>query len=78
MTQLIAINADALDAVLVRLERLENMLQGVTIQPKPEWVSVRDYAKQLNRCQKTVTRMIERGEMEARGSGHSRMVRVPG
>ncbi len=76
MTQMIAIDANALDAVLVRLDRLERMLQGVTVQPKPEWVSVADYAKQINRCRKTVVRMIERGELETCGSGHNRQVRV--
>jgi hypothetical protein len=56
-----------LDAIAARLD---------DIAPPPQWVSVAEYMAMKGVSKSTVYRRIDAGELEARGSGKSREVKV--
>ena len=60
-----------------KIDALTRILTGATVQPAPEWVSIRDYmARHGIKSASTVYRKIEAGELQARGSGKTREVKV--
>ncbi|WP_414897683.1 helix-turn-helix domain-containing protein [Rhodovulum sp. YEN HP10] len=69
--QLIAVDAAALAEVLARLDRIE-----AKIAPPPQWLTVHEAAARLGCTASTIRRKIAAGEIEARGSGRARMVRL--
>jgi len=76
MTQLIAIDPNAIERVLDRLAELERKLDQFEIKPRPEWISVAEYARLKNVSPRTVKRRIEAGQLEARGSGKLREIHL--
>jgi excisionase family DNA binding protein len=76
MTQMIAIDARALDALKADIAELKEILRHSQIQPAPEWVSISQAARILECSETTIRRRIDRGEMEAQGAGKARKVRV--
>ena len=68
--------ADEIAALHSELRAIREMLEGATIIPAPEWVSVSDAAAHFGVHVSTIQRKIERGELEARGSGKTRRVKV--
>lgn len=69
--------AEDLAALHAEIRAIRQMLEGATITPAPEWVSIRDYMTRHGiKSASTVYRKIEAGELEARGRGKSREVRV--
>ncbi|MBC7156690.1 MAG: helix-turn-helix domain-containing protein [Rhodobacteraceae bacterium] len=65
-----------IEALRRAIEALAARIDGATIVPAPEWVSVADAARRLGVSAQTVRRWISRGEIEARGHGRLRRVRV--
>lgn len=76
MTQLIAIDQTSIERVLDKLDALERRLNDLDIKPLPEWVPVAEYARMKGVSARTVKRRIERGEIEARGTGKGREVKA--
>ena len=77
MTQtLIAIDAARLDRLERRIEELSASLRGATVTPRPEWMSVRAAAEHLSVSPDTIRRRIVSGELEAKGNGKMRRVRI--
>ncbi|MEH6737278.1 MAG: helix-turn-helix domain-containing protein [Sulfitobacter sp.] len=76
MTTLIAIEATALDAILKRLDRIDHKLEGATIVPRAEWLTVKDAAQTLGVKPDTIRRKAKSGEIQARGTGKCRMVKL--
>ena len=76
MSQLIAIDPQALDALRVEIEKLHKRLDAVQMEPRPEWVTVEEFAKLIGKHPRTVKRRIQAGEVEAREIAGVRMVRV--
>jgi hypothetical protein len=62
-------------AAEVRL--LREVLEGATITPRPEWVSIPEAAKRKGVHADTIKRRIESGTLKARGSGKLREVYLP-
>lgn len=58
------------------VERLEKKLEGCTITPAPEWLSIANAARALGVTPSTVHRRIASGSLEARNSGKLRQVKV--
>lgn len=63
------------------LARVEAELRAIrerldVLAPPPEWVSVAEYAAREGVTKQTVYRWIASGEIQARGSGKSRKVKV--
>ncbi|WP_323783087.1 helix-turn-helix domain-containing protein [Leisingera sp.] len=74
--QLIAVDAGALDALTKKVERLEAIMTQGTFQPREEWVGIQEAARVLECSADTIRRKINSGELEAKGSGKSRRVKL--
>jgi DNA-directed RNA polymerase specialized sigma24 family protein len=59
-----------------QLDGLQSMLQKVIITPKPEWVTVKEYAKHMSKTIRTINSWIEDGKVETKMVGGVKMVRV--
>lgn len=60
---IIAIEKADLDGILRELADLKSRLDKVILTPKPEWVSVREYAASIGRSERTVQRYIDQGRL---------------
>lgn len=60
---IIAIEKADLDGILRELADLKSRLDKVILTPKPEWVSVREYAASIGRSERTVQRHIDQGRL---------------
>jgi hypothetical protein len=78
MTQLVVIETDRLERIVSEAvaRAVSEALAGATITPRPEWVSIHEAAEARGVTPKTIKRWIDKGEIEARGEGRARMVRV--
>lgn len=76
MNQMTIVQTDQLDAVMEELKRLHRRLDAVEMTPKPEWVTVNEYASLKNVSRRTVIRKIEAGKVDAQDIDGYRMIRV--
>lgn len=76
MQQLIAVDADALKELLDRVARVENLLSGSQVSRREDWISIPDAARVLKCDPSTIRRKINSGELQAKGSGKSRRVKL--
>jgi len=76
MTQMIAIDARAVDALKADIAELKELIRHSQIQPAPEWVSISQAARILECSDTTIRRRIDRREMEAQGAGKARRVKL--
>jgi hypothetical protein len=76
MTQLIAIDANALADLRQEVSRLHKRLDAVQMTPRPEWVTVAEFAEIIGKSRRTVLRRIQEGELESKNIAGARMVRV--
>ncbi len=74
--QLIAVDPAALDEIKAELAALRRDLQRVQMQPRPQWVTVKEYALQAGRTPRTVQGWIKAGKIESRREGGRLMVKV--
>lgn len=74
--QLIAVDANALDLVLRKLDHLERKFDAADIRPRSEWVSIAEYAGTKGVTTRTVQNWIASGRVKARGAGKMREVKV--
>lgn len=65
-----------LAALHAEIRAIRQMLEGATVIPAPEWVSIKEAARRMNVKPETIRNRIARGEMEARGAGRMREVKV--
>ncbi|MDD8024568.1 MAG: hypothetical protein PHX82_15850 [Paracoccaceae bacterium] len=69
------IEADLMQQMAERLERIERALAGVQMQPREEWLTVVDYAALVGRSPRTVRKWIDAGRVETKRAGSVVMVR---
>lgn len=62
--------------IRAELRAVRVLLEQAIVAPKPEWLSVREAGEILGVSRSTIDRKIRKGELQARGSGRTRMVRV--
>lgn len=74
-TVVIADPTEDLKHIQAQLDGLKAMLEKVIITPKPEWLSVKDYALHMCKTIRTVDRWIEEGKVETKMVGNVKMVR---
>lgn len=74
--QLIAIDADALAALIAKVDGLAEEVRKARIAPEPQWLTVPAYAERIGRSVDTVMRKVRAGELETRHEGGVRMIRV--
>lgn len=77
MTQLIAIDPNALDNLLSEVARLHQRLDGVHMTPPPRWINVAEFAEKIGKSTKTVKRRIDEGKLETKDVAGVRMVLNP-
>lgn len=65
-----------LKQVMAELRSIRQMLEGATITPAPQWMTIAQACDALGVSRATIHRKIAAGELEARGSGKTRMVRL--
>lgn len=75
-THFVMLPADAFEQLASKIDRLEKKLDGATIIPKPQWVTVSEAARHYGKHPDTINRWIERGKLESRGEGTLRRVRI--
>lgn len=74
--QFALVPVEHLTALTAEVRALRQAIDGATIKPAPEWLSISKAAAALGVSTATVRRRIETGEMKARGSGKLREVKV--
>ena len=74
--QLAIIDIAALDRLEKRMEAMQRLLERSTVIPRPEWVSISEAAAFKKCSASTIRRMIDAGELEARGAGKARRVKL--
>ena len=72
----VLVPTERLNALEQKLDRLFKAVEGATITPKPEWVSIPDAVVALKVSRHTIYRKIGTGELKAKGSGKTRRVLI--
>lgn len=75
--QFTLVPAEEIHAIRQQLDTLVRLVEQSHIQRAPEWVTVQEAARNLDCSPDTIRRRVERGEMEAKGAGKARRVRMP-
>lgn len=65
-----------LTAIRAELRALHDRLDRVEMTPKPEWLTLRDYAAQIGKSTRTVQRYIDAGKLDTRQECGVTMIRV--
>ena len=65
------------ERLAAEVRMLREILDGATVIPKPQWVSIAEAAKRKGVHPDTIKRRIEAGTLKARGSGKLREVYLP-
>lgn len=65
------------ERLAAEVRALRQVLEGATITPAPEWVSIADAAKRKGCSTDTIKRRIADGTLKARGAGKLREVYLP-
>ena len=76
MVTMIAVDETEFRALISEVRALRERLDGATITPRPEWLTIAQAAEALGVSRDTIRRRINSGELEARGSGKTRRVRL--
>lgn len=76
MSQLIAIDANALESLRSEIHRLHKRLDAVQMTPRPEWLTVGEFADHVGRTKRTVRNWINEGSVETKREGGVTLVRV--
>lgn len=76
MQTLIAIDAERLERLERHIMMLTERLEGATVTLASDWCTVPEAAKRLGVSTATIRRKAASGEMQARGSGKTRQVKI--
>lgn len=76
MNTMIAVDAARLDRLEDEIRQLRESLKGATVKPRSEWVRIEDAAEEMGCSEATIRRKIRTGELEAKGAGKTRRVRL--
>lgn len=74
--QFVMIDAETLATLQQHLARIEAKIDGATITPAPEWCGIKEAASRLGVSTATIRRKAAIGELDARGTGKTRQVRL--
>lgn len=77
MTQQLAIiELSALAELRAEVAEVRRLLERSHVQQAPEWVTVSDAARRMECSADTIRRRIAAGELESKGAGKARRVRL--
>lgn len=79
MTERIMIAVDAAELVALREEvaALRRSIEAVQMAPRPDWLSLDEYAAQVGRTSKTVRAWVRDGRLDTKREGSRLMIRRP-
>lgn len=75
-TRIVVATQSEFDALRDEMRAIRQMLEGATITPPPEWVGIHEAAKHFGVHPSTIHRKIDKGEIQARGAGKTREVKI--
>jgi len=67
---------DDIAAIRAMVEAMQRKLDAVVMQPRPDWVTAKDYAELCGVTPRTVRNWINSGELETYKNGSKVMVRA--
>lgn len=73
---MIAVDAGELQALRDEMTALRRAIEAVQMAPRPEWLTIPDYAAKVGRTAKTVRRWVNEGSIETRQDGSVTLVRA--
>lgn len=73
---LIAIDPTELQSLRDELAALRRAIEKVALSPRPQWVTVAEYAEMRGKTAKTVRNWINAGQVETKRQGSVTLVRV--
>ena len=73
---LIAIDPNALTALINEARGLREDLARATVSPKKDWITIAEYASDIGRSTKTINRWISEGKIESKRAGTVKLVRA--
>lgn len=73
---LIATDDARIAALEAKLDAILRQLQAVQMAPRPEWLTVAEYAAQTGRSTKTVRNWVREGKVETRRDGTVLMIKA--
>ena len=68
---------DRLERIARQLADLQDMLGKVVMSPRPEWVTVDEYAAEIGKSKRTVLRYIETGNLETKQECGTLLIKAP-
>lgn len=74
--QFVLVPRSDLEHIKTTMQEVLAELKGSKIEPRPEWMSIAEAARHLGCSPDTVRRRINNGELEAKGRGKLRRVKV--
>lgn len=74
--QFVMIDAETVARIERQLQHLTAALESATVIPAPEWCSIKDAARKRGVSTATIRRKVAMGQIEARGTGKTRQVRL--
>ncbi|WP_273687318.1 hypothetical protein [Ketogulonicigenium vulgare] len=75
-TIMIAVDQRELQSLRDEMTALRRAIEGVTMTPRPEWISLATYAEQVGRSEKTVRNWIRDGKLDTKRQGTVIMVKA--
>ena len=72
----VLVDPDALADLNRQLELIRQRLEVMEAQPRPEWVTIPQYAEMIGRSASTVKRRIRQGKLDVKDESGTRMVRL--
>lgn len=65
-----------LKAIREELSSLRQLVQKAVIVPKPEWMTLKEYAAYIDKSTTTVRRLVLSGQVESKRLGKTLMIKV--
>lgn len=75
-TSFVMVASDAIEKLTNEIRDLRAEIQGATITPRDEWVSISEAARMMGCSTSTIRRRIDSGELQAKGRDKLRRVRL--
>ena len=73
---LIAVDSGQIAALTREVEALRRSIEAVRMEPRPDWITLAEYAERVGRSPRTVRAWIAAGRIDSRRDGNALMVRA--
>lgn len=73
---LIAVDEGEFQSLIEEVAKLRRAVESVTMAPRPEWVTIAEFAEMRGKTSKTIRNWINAGTIETKREGSVTLVRV--